>query len=154
MFARNVRARDHGVVPPPPVPTGPGSGSDLLETKTTVCLLDNTVLKAGSILPSRTTHWADLRQVIEVGLTCLSLSRRHLRTDDYTNRHGEKVQENMVVHQCRFPVCIYKSLTDDTKKSKNVNNGTGVLIGAGRSRTTLSRLSLVIAGMLYYTVCA
>ena len=90
MFARNVRARDHGVVPPPPVPTGPGSGSDLLETKTTVCLLDNTVLKAGSILPSRTTHWADLRQVIEVGLTCLSLSRRHLRTDDYTNRHGEK----------------------------------------------------------------
>jgi len=60
----------------------------------------------------------------------------------------------MVVHQCRFPVCIYKSLTDDTKKSKNVNNGTGVLIGAGRSRTTLSRLSLVIAGMLYYTVCA
>ena len=101
MFARNVRARDHGVVPPPPVPTGPGSGSDLLETKTTVCLLDNTVLKAGSILPSRTTHWADLRQVIEVGLTCLSLSRRHLRTDDYTNRHGEKVQEKFVVRSGR-----------------------------------------------------
>ena len=60
----------------------------------------------------------------------------------------------MVVDQCRFPVCIYKSLTDDTKKSQKVNNGAGVLIGAGRSRTTLCRLSLVIADMLYYTVCA
>lgn len=64
------------------------------------------------------------------------------------------IQYSKVVDQCQFPVCIYKSFADDTKKSQKVNNGTGVLIGAGRSRTTLSRLSLVIAGMLYYTVCA